>query len=106
MKPRFTIDGATFSTWSEFTRVFSRTVLDGKHVWEGSLDAFNDILRGGFGSPDGGFVLIWRNHQVSRANLSEVVADGATRFESAVAILRDHGPGGAEPEDGVELILE
>lgn len=27
--------------------------------WGTDLDAFNDILRGGFGTPQGGFILRW-----------------------------------------------
>ena len=32
-----------------------------------NLDAFNDMLRGGFGTPPGGFVLRWVNSARSRA---------------------------------------
>lgn len=35
-----------------------------------NLDAFNDCLRGGFGTPeDDDFVVEWRDHEVSRLNL-------------------------------------
>ena len=37
--------------------------------WGRNLDAFNDILRGGFGTPDDGFILRWLNHDVSRRRL-------------------------------------
>jgi hypothetical protein len=29
----------------------------------------NDILRGGFGTPDDGFTLRWKNHDISRQRL-------------------------------------
>jgi hypothetical protein len=31
-----------------------------------AVDAFNDILRGGFGTPDEGFVVVWENSDQSR----------------------------------------
>ena len=35
-----------------------------------NLDALNDCLRGGFGTPDDGdFVFEWRDHEVSRRHL-------------------------------------
>ena len=82
----------------EFAKHFSVTVLR-DHTWRGNLDAFNDILRGGFGTPDGGFVLVWRDHAASRNRL------GVDLFNILVAIIRDHGSEGSEAEDGVELVL-
>jgi hypothetical protein len=35
----------------------------------GNLDAFNDILRGGFGTPEHGFVLRWLRSDQSREAL-------------------------------------
>jgi hypothetical protein len=37
--------------------------------WGRNLDAFNDILRGGFGTPERGFVLRWLNSGSSREAL-------------------------------------
>src|SRR5215472_10763916 len=62
--PVLVIDGARFSDFEGFTREFSR-LLD-NHTWHGNLDAFNDLLRGGFGTPDGGWVLRWLNSELSR----------------------------------------
>ena len=99
------------------------------------MDAFNDILRGGFGTPDEGFVLRWKNSELSRRRLNyqetvrqlelrlhrchpsnrvSVAADlgrakngaGPTVFDWIVEIIHDHCPGGAESEDGVELELK
>lgn len=97
-KVRYTIDGKAFSTIEEFARYFSATVLR-DYTWRGNLNAFNDILRGGFGTPDGGFVLVWQEHVTSRARL------GADLFDTLIEIIRDHGVGGSEAEDGVELVL-
>ncbi|HEY7372734.1 MAG TPA: barstar family protein [Polyangia bacterium] len=75
-----------------------QTVLR-EHTWRGNLDAFNDILRGGFGTPDGGFVLVWQDHATSQHRL------GLELYGTLVEIIREHGSGGSEAEDGVELIL-
>ena len=132
--PTIEIDGATFSTLEEFFQHFSERALDGK-PWGRNLDAFNDVLRGGFGTPEGGFRLIWRNHTVSRERLghpetvlqlrkrlmkchpdnrSYVQSDldqalrgqGPTVFDWLLEIIAVHGRGGAEAEDHVELVLE
>jgi hypothetical protein len=102
--------------------------------WGKNLNAFNDILRGGFGTPDEGFVIKWVNADRSRSrlgheatlavlvrrlgschpsNLTEVQAsvdaaqrgEGETIFDWLVDIIRVHGKDGAESEDGVELVL-
>lgn len=102
--------------------------------WGRNLDAFNDVLRGGFGTPDEGFVLRWLSSERSRtalgypatirylegkigrchpSNVDYVRADlesahrgeGQTLFEILVGIIRTHGPGGDEADDGVDLEL-
>lgn len=129
----YEIDGANFSTLEEFYAEITRVLIPGE-PWGHNLDAFNDILRGGFGTPDEGFTLRWRNSQLSRERLgySETVrqlekrleechptnrpsvrADlerarrgtGPTAFDWLVEIIRIHCPGGYESESGVELEL-
>jgi hypothetical protein len=95
--PVLVIDGASFSDFDGFTREFSRLLSD--HTWHGNLNAFNDLLRGGFGTPENGWVLRWRHSESSRAAL------GPALFDQIVGIIRDHGPGGDESEDGVLLEL-
>ena len=68
--------------------------------WGRNLDAFNDVLRGGFGTPEGGFTLRWKNHATSRRRLGQV------QFNVLVDIIRIHRAGGDEAEDGVVLVLE
>jgi RNAse (barnase) inhibitor barstar len=67
-KKEYVVDGARFDTLedaaAEFTRVLGLTM-----PWQGNLDAFNDFLCGGFGTPDEGFVLVWRGSAVSRERL-------------------------------------
>ena len=132
-KPVITIDGACFSSLEEFFEHFQTRALNGAR-WGRNLDAFNDVLRGGFGTPEEGFVLVWKNHELSRGRLGysetqrvlrkrlltchpENVArvtrelenaeacEGTTVFDWLVEIIGSHGPGGSEHEDNVELIL-
>jgi RNAse (barnase) inhibitor barstar len=95
--PVLVIDGARFADLDGFAREFSRLLRD--YTWRGNLDAFNDILRGGFGTPENGWVLRWLNSERSRNAL------GPTLFDQLVDIIRDHGPGGAQWRDGVVLEL-
>jgi hypothetical protein len=50
--PVLVVDGPAFSNFAGFQREFSMLLED--YAWQGSLDAFNDILRGGFGTPESG----------------------------------------------------
>src|SRR5262249_49241903 len=65
--PVLVIDGASFSDFEGFAREFSLLLCN--YTWRGNLDAFNDILRGGFGTPENGWILRWLNSDVSRAAL-------------------------------------
>ena len=133
-KAVYEIDGREFATLEEFYEVVSRVLIPGAG-WGHNLDAFNDILRGGFGTPEGGFVLRWKNSAVSRerlgypetvrqlqrrltrchpANRQWVAEDlerarrevGPTVFDWLVEIIQVHCAGGQEQEDGVELVLD
>jgi hypothetical protein len=132
-KPVFEIDGLSFDSLEGFFDEFGRKL--GTAPWGRNFDAFNDVLRGGFGTPDGGFVLRWINSAASRAalgydatirwreqqlgrchpdNVPMVEAalaaarrgEGETVFDILLEIISRHGPGGDEAEDGVELELE
>lgn len=130
--PTFEIDGARCTSLEAFYAELDRSL--GLADWGHNLDAFNDILRGGFGTPGGGFVLLWTNAREARTNLGypatvahleakltrchqsnmpSVQADldaacrneGQTLFELLLAILAAHGPGGAEQGDGIVVEL-
>ncbi len=132
-KPTRELDGARIDTLEQFWDEVERVLIPGAD-WGRNLDAFNDILRGGFGTPEGGFVLVWKEAERSRrmlgyaetarwleARLSRVhpsnvarfrerlaaaqSGSGETLFDTLVEIIRDHGEGGDESEDGVELRL-
>src|SRR5438132_14027248 len=67
-KKIYVVDGSNFSTLAEAAVEFT-LVLGLTMPWNGNLDAFNDFLRGGFGTPDEGFILIWRQSNISRERL-------------------------------------
>jgi len=130
----YEIDGAKFSTLEEFYDEISRVLILGAN-WGHNLDAFNDILRGGFGTPEEGFVLCWKNSQLSRERLGypetvrqlssrltkchrsnrTMVAgeleeakreNGPTVFDWLLEIIAKHCSGGDEADIGVEIFLE
>jgi RNAse (barnase) inhibitor barstar len=127
------IDGSRFNTLDGFYAEISARLIPGAK-WGKNFDAFNDILRGGFGTPGSGFKLRWVNFQQSRENLgyAETIrwlekkiehchpdnvesikkemesarrGEGPTVADIITNIIRIHGPGGDEEEDGVELEL-
>jgi RNAse (barnase) inhibitor barstar len=67
-RQRYILDGRNFSTLEEFYDEVSRVLIPGAG-WGENLDAFNDILRGGFGTPEDGFILEWKYAAVSRERL-------------------------------------
>jgi len=130
--PEFVLDGTSFDDLAGFFTAITRTL--GVTGWGRNLDAFNDILRGGFGTPEGGFILRWANSAISAhwlgwpetirfiesmlttchpANIPAVEADLAaarrgqsqTLFDIITSIIGAHGPGGIEAQDNVHLIL-
>ena len=130
--PVLTIDGDRFDDLDGFAREFSKLLAD--YTWRGNLDAFNDILRGGFGTPEDGFVLRWLNAERSRealgwpatiawyertlttchpSNRDHMRAElekarrheGTTLFDWIVEIIQVHGPGGREAGGNVHLEL-
>jgi RNAse (barnase) inhibitor barstar len=129
----YEIDGTEFSSLEGFYDAVSTHLIPNAE-WGKNLDAFNDILHGGFGTPPEGFVIRWRNSQVSRERLGfpETIRQlrfrldrchptnrgdiarqvllaeahqGETVFDWLVDIIRIHSLGGAEQEDGVDLEL-
>lgn len=129
----YEIDGERFSTLEGFFAEADRVMQLGN--WGHNLDAFNDVLRGGFGTPAEGFTIRWKNHHISKEKLgyaeairqlklrlecchptnretvSRYLEDAEqgrdqTVFDWLVEIIRRHGAGGTEQEDGVKLVLD
>lgn len=71
MKPTRTIDGSRFETLEQFYEEVSRSLIPGAD-WGHNLDAFNDVLSGGFGTPEDRFTLVWRNSNISRHELGHL----------------------------------
>jgi hypothetical protein len=138
-QPVLVLDGSLVTDFASFVDEANRSIFPGYvesvgRPWSGSLDAFNDILRGGMGTPDGGFVfhirhpskvrealgypatIEWLEEMLRRCdptNRESVGArierarrhEGPTLFDEVVEIIRTHGPGGREEEDSVLLEL-
>jgi RNAse (barnase) inhibitor barstar len=134
MFKEYVLDGSRITSLEAFYDQVSERLIPGAN-WGRNLDAFNDILRGGFGTPEEGFVLRWTDSEVSRASLSHVETvrqlekrlehsdpsnregvradliqaqkgQGTTVFDWLVEIIQTHGTGGDEAEDNVSLVLE
>jgi len=130
----YEIDGSRFSTLEGFYDEIARVLELSSHCGD-SLDAFDDVLQGGFGTPEEGFTIRWKNHLLSkqqlgyaetarqleirlrhchplnRALVSRELENakahlGPTAFDWLVGVIRDHGPGGKQDKDAVELLLE
>lgn len=74
MRRIFVIDGERFETLDEFYTEMARVFTDGLDWTPGhNLDAFNDLLRGGFGMHEYGepIHIIWRSMAKSRQCLGE-----------------------------------
>jgi RNAse (barnase) inhibitor barstar len=133
-KPIYIIDGRRFSTLDEFYDEVSTVLIPGAE-WGRNLDAFNDILKGGFGTPDDGFVIHWKFSAESQQKLGyeeaircltfrlrncdpssratveqQLVAakmnTGPTVYDWLIDIIRMHGVGGTDEIDGIELVLD
>jgi len=82
-KPTLSIDGARVATLDEFFDEVSRSLIPGAR-WGRNLNAFNDILYGGFGTPEYGFVLVWQNAVEGKERLGEPL------FSELVEIIEGH----------------
>src|SRR5215470_5607806 len=90
-KKAYILDGSQFLSLEEFAQHFSKVVLP-EYQWHGNLNAFNDILRGGFGTPDGGFVIQWKNSELSRQKLgySETIRQLTNRLDQCDPTNREY----------------
>ena len=65
--PTFVIDGSQTHSWPDLVAAINAFIP--KSTWRGnSLDALDDILYGGYGTPDR-FVVVWQASEVSRVTL-------------------------------------
>ena len=87
----YEIDSNNFSTLEEFWDEISRVLIPNVY-WGRNLDAFNDILRGGFGTPEEGFILVWKNSSVSKERLgyAETIRQLEKRLEKCHPTNREY----------------
>ncbi len=104
----YEIDGLKFSNMEGFYDLISQIFDIPPHNWGRGEDAFNDILRGGFGTipEDRGFIIRWKNWRTSRNRLGE------RKFNDLIDIIECHGAN-ADPKheqrrgrEKIELILD
>ena len=98
-KKVFIIDGDNFFNIRGFYDEVQKVLTDNLIGFGRNLNAFNDILRGGFGRFGYGesIRIIWKHSEKSRAELHEVEGDYIL-FDLLVDILKD--------SKNVELSLE
>jgi RNAse (barnase) inhibitor barstar len=130
----YVIDGLRITSLEAFYEEVSRSVIPG-YRWGRNLDAFNDILRGGFGTPDEGFTLRWshsafskeqlgypetvrqlekrlgRCHPSNRESVQRKLSDaragvGPTVYDWLIEIIHVHCAGGEESHNNVRLVLD
>ncbi|MER6201334.1 barstar family protein [Streptomyces sp. NPDC001586] len=66
----YVLDGTRIHTLEDFWLVMGEAVNGPGGYFGRNLDAFNDCLRGGYGTPDDGdFVVEWHDHADSRRAL-------------------------------------
>ncbi len=70
VKRIYILDGSNFSTLEEFWEEIGYVLMEIRNApWGRNLDAFRDILCGGWGTPGEGFILRWNNSTLSRERL-------------------------------------
>jgi len=67
-KSEYVIDGAEFSSLAEAGTHFTR-VLGFTQAWNGKLWHLSVLLDASFGTPDEGFIVVWRYSHLSRERL-------------------------------------
>ena len=102
--PTYVIDGSKARSWPEI--VASINAFIPNSAWQGnSLDALDDILYGGYGTPEN-FVVVWKASEVSRqalgpqetSSLFNNMPRSQTLFDMLVEIFEGH--------ENIELRLE
>jgi RNAse (barnase) inhibitor barstar len=102
----YVLDGTKIHSFESFFDEITRVIIP-RLYWGRNLDAFNDILRGGFGTPEVGFTIRWVSSNISKIRLDNGRQSRVpSNFDLLVEIIRRHGPGGTESGSNVVLILD
>ncbi len=134
MAEEYIIDGTRITSLAAFYEEISRVLIPGA-TWGRNLDALDDVLGGGFGTPPEGFTIKWCNAHFSKENLgyaetvrfleeqsgrchannresvrieleSARARTGPTLYDRIIEIIRSHGPGGDQADHNVSLVLD
>lgn len=90
----YKIDGYKFSSFDEFVEYISKVLFNG-YSWRGNLDTFNDMLGGGYGTPENGFIIEWSNSARSKEVLGKYHSSTNRRtamFDVIISIIEGNGP--------------
>ena len=102
--PTYIIDGSKAHTWPEIVASINAFIPNSE--WQGnSLDALDDILYGGYGTPDK-FIVIWKASEVSRKTLG--LTETLAHFKNMPALQHLDAAGQMNPRSKTlfEVLVE
>ncbi len=102
--PVYVIDGSEARTWPEIVASINAFVPNSE--WQGnSLDALDDILYGGYGTPEK-FVVLWKSSAVSRQALGP--EETLSYFKNMPIVLHSNSKGQINPRPGTlfEVLID
>ena len=101
-KKIYTIDGAKFANFEEFRDTLNQEFAFTLE-WNGNFDALSDLLEGGYGTPEEGFIVRWLNFGQSKdalgyqetlhwleSVLSRVHPSGRESWETRIALSKQN----------------
>ncbi len=68
-RPIYELDGRDFSNLQEFLAALGEAINGPGGYFGRNLDALEDCISGGFGAPETGWTLIWKDFRLSRERL-------------------------------------
>ena len=102
--PTYVIDGSKARTWPEVVASINAFIPNSE--WRGnSLDALDDILYGGYGTPEK-FIVIWKASEVSRQALGLKETHSYFKDMPTVLYLDKAGQVGPRSKTLFEVLVE
>ncbi len=86
-RPTYELDGRDFSSLQEFFVALGEAINGPGGYFGANFDALEDCISGGFGAPETGWTLIWKDFGLSRARLGpdvDTLLDTFRRFRFIV----------------------
>ena len=88
----YRMDGRRISSVQDFYREIGRSVNGPGGYFGKNLDALNDCLRGGFGTPpDQSFEFEWQHSDLSRHRLTGIQQGRRSFFAAVAAVFEEAG---------------